>query len=463
MEYKVIREKIYSYRDELVEKLSMLVRVPSIQSEAKPRAPFGESCAKVLEVAEEMFRAEGLSTELHAESGYLLAKTAGEGNRLGLYGHADVVPVGTGWTLTEPFEPKIIDGFIVGRGAYDNKSGVVESLFALRALRELGIAPKHRVTVYVGSNEESGMADIRNYVKEQEMPEVNLVPDCSYPAGRGEKGILRFYAVGREKLRDVVGFSGGEAFNIILGEAGAEISCAGTDFAGSGGITAEYSYGILKLRAKGFSKHAADPEGSRNAGKLLADAIFSGVSVCEGDREIMKNISSMLDGYYGEGLGIVNSDPDFGKLTCSNGIVGLRDGHPIVSFDVRYGPSVGGDELESRITARLDELGFDFELQSNRPGFVIDPNDRWLKTVVDAYHDCSGESESEPVLNGGGTYARYLKNGISVGCACHRPRPFALPDGHGGCHQPDETVSVDGILDAAAILAYMIMKVDAAE
>ena len=47
---------------------------------------------------------------------------------------------------------------------------------ALQALRDLGVKPKHRLVTFIGSNEESGMADAAAFAREQPLPVVSLVP-----------------------------------------------------------------------------------------------------------------------------------------------------------------------------------------------------------------------------------------------------------------------------------------------
>ncbi len=72
------------------------------------------------------------------------------GRSLILQGHVDVVPTGPEdmWT-TPPFDPVVKDGWMYGRGAGDMKAGVASNLFALDALRRLGLQPA--ATVYVQS------------------------------------------------------------------------------------------------------------------------------------------------------------------------------------------------------------------------------------------------------------------------------------------------------------------------
>ena len=41
-------------------------------------------------------------------------------NTIGLWNHLDVVPLGEGWDYA-PFDPVVRDGYLIGRGAQDNK------------------------------------------------------------------------------------------------------------------------------------------------------------------------------------------------------------------------------------------------------------------------------------------------------------------------------------------------------
>jgi len=70
------------------------------------------------------------------------------GRSLILNGHVDVVPTGPldMWTRP-PFDPRVEDGWMTGRGAGDMKAGLAVNLFALDALARLGLAPAAEVTV----------------------------------------------------------------------------------------------------------------------------------------------------------------------------------------------------------------------------------------------------------------------------------------------------------------------------
>ncbi|MGI9415926.1 MAG: ArgE/DapE family deacylase [Hyphomicrobiales bacterium] len=116
------------------------------------------------------------------------------GRSLILQGHVDVVPTGPEdmWA-TAPFDPVVKDGWMYGRGAGDMKAGVASNLFALDALRRIGLQPA--ATLYVQSvveEESTGngalMTHLRGY-----RAEAALVPE---PMGesltRANVGVLWF-------------------------------------------------------------------------------------------------------------------------------------------------------------------------------------------------------------------------------------------------------------------------------
>ena len=114
-------------RQRILEDWMALVRIPSVQSVPAPDAPYGIPCAQALAKAAELFAARGMDVRVNKAGGYALA-SCGDGEKtIGLFGHSDVVPAGDGWQFTQPFEPVIQNGMLIGRGAYDNKSELKSS------------------------------------------------------------------------------------------------------------------------------------------------------------------------------------------------------------------------------------------------------------------------------------------------------------------------------------------------
>ena len=135
--------------------LEALVRIPSVSALAFDQAHVEASAQAVAE----LLRGAGLQdVELLSEGG----APAVVGHLPGpdgaptvlLYAHHDVQPPGddADWT-TAPFEPVERDGRLFGRGAADDKAGVMAHLAAIRAHDG---RPPVGVTVFVEGEEESG-------------------------------------------------------------------------------------------------------------------------------------------------------------------------------------------------------------------------------------------------------------------------------------------------------------------
>ena len=124
---EMIHDYIISHKDEILTDLKEFIKIPSVRGETEGEYPYGKNCAETLEFAKRLYEMDGFETELNQKGGYLLSYF-GEGDKtLGIFSHADVVAVSNDWVLTTPFEPIEKDGFLVGRGTLDDKSGVIAS------------------------------------------------------------------------------------------------------------------------------------------------------------------------------------------------------------------------------------------------------------------------------------------------------------------------------------------------
>jgi acetylornithine deacetylase len=86
----------------------------------------------------------------------LRGPTPPKGRSLILQGHVDVVPAGpVGSWSAPPFEGRVVDGRMIGRGANDMKSGITAMVFALDALTACGLSPGADVYVQTVTEEES--------------------------------------------------------------------------------------------------------------------------------------------------------------------------------------------------------------------------------------------------------------------------------------------------------------------
>jgi succinyl-diaminopimelate desuccinylase len=78
--------------------------------------------------------------------------------KLWIISHLDIVPPGeeTLWTVTKPYEPKVKDDRIYGRGSEDNGQSMIASMFAVKILKNLGMKPKRTVALAFVADEEHG-------------------------------------------------------------------------------------------------------------------------------------------------------------------------------------------------------------------------------------------------------------------------------------------------------------------
>ena len=453
-----------AHRGEIVQTLMGLIRIPSVKSEPEPHAPFGENCAAALEAAHKLYEREGLETK--KTDSYALASYGSGTHTLGVFAHADVVPVNAAdWTVCAPFEPVVRDGFVYGRGSDDNKSGVVASLYAVKMLRELGLPFDGKLLLYTGSNEESGMADMAEFVNNEPMPDISLVPDGGYPFSYGEKSILRLYLTSKTAFRDILDVTGGKAANMVLDRADARIIDKPELFdelnriaAADDRITVDKADDGITVTAKGVASHAAHPEDGVNALGILAEVLEKCQHLCEHDRTIFGRVSALLADCNGASLGVPLTDPVFGALTAANGVVRTESGKPSLSFDVRFGSAATCEEVLAKLKQHTSD---DWKAENIRAtdGFLLDVNGEAPKRILEVYRTVSGQRDAVPFLMGGGTYARHLKNAYSVGTAAwYKCKSPVLPKGHGGAHQSDEFLCIDAFLEAIKILTATIVE-----
>ena len=457
-----------SHKDEILDTIITLAKYPSIMEDAAENAPFGKPCRECLDKTVELMNAKGFSAKVSSDGSYGLA-TFGEGEKtIGIFAHTDVVPVSPeDWIYTKPFEPVKIGDVLVGRGVEDNKSGVAIAVYAVKLLCDAGLTPKNKISVFLGSNEECGMADIEQFAKENKMPDVSLVPDADFPVSFGEKGICRAHIKKDAAFTDVTEFCGGTAYNIMLDKLTIKIKYSDKLYGeicekakGNKYISVSKDDDSVIINATGLPKHAAMPEGGVNAAAEASKVLCNCDSLCENDRRIFGVIADLTDDFYGEKLGIACCDDCFGKLTSVNGICALENGVPNIALDIRYGTGIGEKELEERILAKYPKA----YIHENKSGFAIPRDNEIAKKLERVYSELSKDPNAKGFYMGGGTYARYLKNAFSVGTQAGYIKNDTpeLPAGHGGAHQSDEILRINQFLEAIKVVALMIHECDKA-
>jgi acetylornithine deacetylase len=164
-----LSEAVQAQLPAMVESLSTFVAAASPSGAEQPAAAFMEDALRALGLASERIPMDShalkalplYSPPCCADGGRynLLAvhEPQTQGGRSVLFnGHLDVVPTGPEhlWR-TPPFTPHVEDGWLFGRGAGDMKAGIVCTLAAFKALRDLGVQPAGRVGFNAVLEEES--------------------------------------------------------------------------------------------------------------------------------------------------------------------------------------------------------------------------------------------------------------------------------------------------------------------
>ena len=179
------------HREEILDDLGGLVRIPSVSDAEAEVKPFGQPCRDALEYMFRLGEKHGYATRNHENYIGQIEFTRGD-RTVGIWAHLDVVPVNdpAAWVYP-PFEmTRVEDRYLIGRGVQDNKMPAIGVFHAMNCLRDLGVKLRHGYSLYMGTNEERGMADVRWFAANRPCPELSLVPDCGFPVCVAQRGSM---------------------------------------------------------------------------------------------------------------------------------------------------------------------------------------------------------------------------------------------------------------------------------
>lgn len=462
MPNKKIEEFIDSHREEMLEDLKTLVRIPSMRGEALPGMPFGEAPARVLDAARGLMEKYGLHTTDY-DHYVVTGDFNGEEKQLDILAHMDVVPVTQDWTVTQPFEPKVVGDRIYGRGTADDKGPAIAALYALRALKECGLELEKNVRLILGSDEECGSSDLAHYYGiEQEAP-MSFTPDADFPVIHIEKGRLEkaFTAVFQEKAdgASVLEFHGGDKVNVVPANAWAKVQGLTADAVQQAvrqdetGVqfAVEEKDGCVKISAKGLAGHASTPELGKNAVCALL-GLLARLPLADSPQTAVFRAAAKLfpfGDYAGSTLGVAMQDEISGALTMNLGILDF-DGQTFTGhFDSRV-PICGTDETVTQtIRKKMEAAGLAMEEGAMVPPHHVPADSDLVRTLLSCYELYAGV-KGEPKAIGGGTYVHELKRGVAFGCMSDDV------DNH--MHGDDEFMLIDVMTMSAKIFAEAVCR-----
>ena len=446
-----LKELLASNQDEMIEKLQKAISFRSVREEDGSGYPYGQGVQDCLMYMLELGRELGFRTvNMDNQVGWC---EYGEGEEMiAVLGHLDVVPEGDGWTVP-PYESVVKDGHIYGRGTLDNKGPMVASLYALKALRDAGLPLRRRIRVLMGTNEETGAADMKHYLAHGgEVPVMGFTPDANYPVINGEKGLVTS-TFGRNWTQSggvrIVKLVAGEAPNIVPGKAWAELRCApemAESICSRTGEKLRYLAveGGVRIEAEGVSAHAASPwKGDNAAGRLL---LALQQLPLEGDLKAVVDFLANKIGmeHDGTSLGIKLYDEASGPLTLNLGVVTADESGISVKVNYRYPVTYTADDCIPVLEKQFEEAGFARTAHIHKNALYMEPDSPLVKALTEVYVRCTG-LDGTPICIGGGTYAKSIPNTLAFG--------MIFPGEVTREHKPDESITVESLMKNAEIIA----------
>ncbi|MCD7920211.1 MAG: Sapep family Mn(2+)-dependent dipeptidase [Clostridiales bacterium] len=453
-----IRAWFEAHRQEYLDDLATLVAIPSDRGEPQPDAPFGAGPLAALNCALNM--AKGYGFQARSYDNYVGLVDLNDGPRhLDVLAHLDVVPAGEGWTVTEPFTMKRLDGRLYGRGTADDKGPALAALYAMRCVRDLGMPVTKNCRLILGTDEECGSGDIAHYYASEPEAPMSFSPDASYPVINVEKG--HFSGGGEKTLSaplggNLVSFHAGVKGNVIPGKArcvlsglaAADVQAVADAVAAETGaaftLTAEGN--ALSVLAEGEQGHASMPAHSNNAlTALLALVCRLPLAEDEGTALLKKLHARFPHGDYGGKAAGIAYEDDSGALTICLNILDAEGDKVSFTWDCRVPVSETEEQLRV-LTRGLEEDGFTVRAHFMPPHCV--PEDTpFVQTLLRCYERFTGQKGYCYAI-GGGTYVHHLKNGVAFGCT--------FPGTENNMHGADESAVEEELIASGEIFALAI-------
>ena len=449
-------------RQQLVEAISRLVRIRSVREEAQPGMPFGPGPAAAL--AEGLKLAEELGFSVKNYDNYVGAVDFNDQEtQLHILCHLNVVGEGTGWTVTEPYEPIEVDGMLYGRGTDDDKGPVAAVLLAMQAVRDLGVPLKKNVRLLLGTDEESGSEDIAYYYSKEPYAPCTFSPDGEFPVINLEKGsykpvFTKTWAAESATPR-VKELHGGFRINVLPPEAECVVAGLSAEAAQPYCDKAAAETGVtyvltergddLHILCKGKGAHASTPEEGVNAITGLIHLLCALPLAKVGSTAALHALNALFPhgDCAGKALGIAQADEMSGPLTLAFSLLELNDTGLSGQFDSRVPVCANEDNCKAVTEAAFAKFGFTAEGGMQAPHYT--PADTPLvSTLLKCYEQYSGR-KGECLAIGGGTYVHDIPGGVAFGCA--------MPGFNGNMHGADEHTCIADQLTAAKIFAQAII------
>ncbi len=471
-------ERLDSYNDDMLKTLSESIAKKSVLSqpvktEGGELLPFGrdihEAFLHTLKLGEDM----GFETvNIDNYGGHIEFKASEEiqdPEVVAISAHVDVVPEGTGWA-NDPYTMVEKDGYVYGRGVADDKGPLIACLYAMKALKEEGIVPKKTIRLVLGLDEETEKDGMYYYLDRVGQPAMGFTPDGTFPLGKGEMGSLIFELAqkfsnkaGKDELK-LTKLESGTAPNIVPRLAKAVVSGTEEDYnqirnkidlyhAETGyNVTAKKQGSSLVITAEGLAAHGAHPDLGLNAISIMMDFLgrveFANVEL----NDFISAYNEFIGfNYNGEKIGCAFRDDPSGPLIFNVGMASFSEELASVTVNIRYPVSCTDTEVYGGIEETIKYTKIGIVKNAHEGPVFLSLDDPMVEKMLKAYVDETGDTESKPNVEPGGTYAKLINNTLAFGAL--------FPGEEDTMHQADERMSVESFKKMARIYARAIYSI----
>lgn len=465
--------KNYIDKDVLIKNLQELIKIPSVHEESQnPNVPFGINTVKALNYILDLGQRLGFRVKnIDGYCGYI---EFGSGDELiGIIGHLDVVPEGENWTYP-PFEAKIVDNKIYGRGSIDDKGPVMASLYAMKAVMDYctknSISINKRVRLILGLNEERDWKCIDYYKAHEEIPSIGFSPDADFPCIYAEKGLISPFLImdySNFLDKDIVLKNincNDNPLNVVPKYCSCNIATKNNITTSNinmvvNNLISEYNFNItteivndneLKIISHGTQAHAAHPDLGVNAISrliIVLDKLFKNYNIVVPIFDLFTKYIG-LD-FNGNKLNI-NVPDESGELTLNVGKFYFENNDLKIGLNLRVPIDTKFELIENRFSKICNDFeNVCCEFTGKKAPLHVSKDSYLVKTLCKIYNEVTS-SNVEPIAIGGATYARAFDNFVSFGAN--------LPGQKDMCHQTDEFISIDNLMITCNIYCAAIYR-----
>ncbi|MCB5257988.1 MAG: YgeY family selenium metabolism-linked hydrolase [Candidatus Cloacimonetes bacterium] len=391
--YSEILAKALEYESESIRYLTDMIRIPAFSTKEKELAEY---------ILWEMQKA-GFDEAFLDPLGNVIGKIGSGKNIVAFDAHIDTVYPGdlSLWDFN-PFEPKIKDGMVWGRGAVDQEGGMASMLTAARIIKELNLNTKYSFYFTGTVMEEDCDGLCWQYIikEDQILPELVVITEpTNLNIYRGHRGRMEMQV-----------FVQGRSCHASAPERG---------------INAIYKISRIALEIEKLNDHLRYDDFLGKGSIAATEVYFTGPSQC--------------------------AVPDSARLHLDRRLT-QGENKEIAMQEVRKACQLAG-ESDARIQvltySEPSYTGLVYPTEKYYPTWVTPEDSPWLKIAETAYSKTLGR---KPKID----KWTFSTNGVAIAGMHHIPCIGLGPGNEEYAHAPNEAIPIIHLTEAAAFYAALI-------